>query len=925
MLKKVLAVITVLSVMFSLIGAFSVSAKDETVYVSPKSGDDSGAGTLDSPYKTFERAFDGVTADNLTIVLLDSAKVTGSGTYANNKTNAKNTVVTGITPDVELDFSSVSAVVMRRRVSYDNITLKFKSSTPYYVSGHSVTFGEGVSMPNRIILYAGGFWADVSATDLTVRGGSYSHIFGGGYYSKVLGNTMLKVGGKTNAADGSGAACPCLIYGGGDRGKVTGSSNIDFSGNAVAHYIIGSGHISGDTVDGGSYINISGGKVMNVYGGAAGENAAEVTADTHIKMTGGLVEALFGGSENKGMTGNTYIYVSGGDVSRRIFGGCYNDWGLSWDSDYYVEGSTNVILSPGAKYITGTELAAGERDNMGIFAGSRRKENHKDEVSTVLYLAGCDEKLGDRSGWSGVFSPHEDYVEKSRADVFYMSGGYSVKKGGDEKGTFSSLGLAFEEAKNAGEGYGIYTSDGKAIFISGDENYDPDMTDGDKKAAEAVAALITAIGTPEFSDECNEKIKAAEKAYYALTEKGKSLVSNYGDLKAARKIYNSNLTPLDLDELVILGKNIVGTDINGAVLKNAKGEIDMTRLIDTQNTNTEFGASYNSGWEIYNTVPYNADIYLDGDESFSGIRVHHKANAWSNWNGVLNDWNVFVMFEGETEWKKLAYDSNRKVDKDGNKITNVPNGSIGATATLFGYNVSNVKAVRFQMLNNVTQGGIPASYIVVPEIALIGADSGNTTFTASTDIDDVNAVIVNINALGAASLTAEFRKKLSTLEAAYAALSERQKALVINYGKLTAARKEYDALLKAALTLNVTADSGVYSDKTGVIRFISTFNAIPDVAEIESYGTYVLNFNAFNSGTEWSESQCAVFTSEADGAPEDGESFAVDLYVPDEHLSDSVAAMSFVKIKGYDNPITTYFKSVSVLNINEKVKNLGDR
>ncbi len=542
-------------------------------------------------------------------------------------------------------------------------------------------------------------------------------------------------------------------------------------------------------------------------------------------------------------------------------------------------------------------------------------------------------RAGTYSDWNGVLDNWSAYVMFSGETAWHKLGntwnmgqhvtpqtiapGYNVSN-------VSKICFYVANVKGSCSSYLVLP---EIALVCADESNNTFKSTSEITAIPAAEAAIDAIGEVTKSADCLAKIEAAEKACAAFTDEQLTRVRNYSALLAARAAYDALSSTLADDEISLKGHAVTGTDKNGKALTNSKGEVDLTKLIDGEETNITIGAEYTSSrWETYNEMSYNIDIALDGTESFSGMRVYHKANAWTNWDGVLNDWNVFVMFNGETEWKKLAYDYNRLVDKDGNKITNVPNGTIGATATLFGYNVSNVKAVRFQMLNNVTQGGIPASYIVVPEIALIGADDTKTTFTVSADISSVNPVIVNIDSLGEASLTSEFSKKLSTLEAAYAALSESQKALVINYHKLTAARDEYNSLLKAALTLTVTADSGVYSDKTGVIRFISTFNTIPVAAEIESYGTYVLNFNAFKSGEDWKESQCAVFTSEADGAPEDGESFAVDLYVPEANLSDNVAAMSFVKVKGYDYPILTYFMSgVNVLGINTDVKNLGEK
>ena len=68
---------------------------------------------------------------------------------------------------------------------------------------------------------------------------------------------------------------------------------------------------------------------MNVYGGTV-DKTTVYEGDTYINMSGGSVEGIFGGSMSQTMTGNTRIAVSGGQVTRRIYGGCYNDWSGSW-------------------------------------------------------------------------------------------------------------------------------------------------------------------------------------------------------------------------------------------------------------------------------------------------------------------------------------------------------------------------------------------------------------------------------------------------------------------------------------------------------------------------------------------------------------------------------------------------------------------
>jgi len=63
------------------------------------------------------------------------------------------------------------------------------------------------------------------------------------------------------------------------------------------------------------------------------------------------------------------------------------------------------------------------------------------------------------------------------------------------------------------------------------------VPDPDQEAADAVIALIDAIGEVNLA-EGDDKISTAEEAYYNLTEYQQSLVTNYDDLVAAREHYN---------------------------------------------------------------------------------------------------------------------------------------------------------------------------------------------------------------------------------------------------------------------------------------------------------------------------------------------------------------------------------------------------
>ena len=115
------------------------------------------------------------------------------------------------------------------------------------------------------------------------------------------------------------------------------------------------------------------------------------------------------------------------------------------------------------------------------------------------------------------------------------------------------------ESKIDAIGEVVYTSDSKAKIDAAREAFDA-LSDtqkaavtnagaltaaeskyaslkADHEAADAVKALITAIGTVEYTDACKTKIDAARAAYDALTAEQKALVDNYGVLTAAEARY----------------------------------------------------------------------------------------------------------------------------------------------------------------------------------------------------------------------------------------------------------------------------------------------------------------------------------------------------------------------------------------------------
>ena len=120
-------------------------------------------------------------------------------------------------------------------------------------------------------------------------------------------------------------------------------------------------------------------------------------------------------------------------------------------------------------------------------------------------------------------------------------------------------------------------------------------------------------------------------------------------------------------------------------------------------------------------------------------------------------------------------------------------------------------------------------------------------------------------------------------------------------------------LLKNKVKLSTpTFESGVYGDGTGIIRFFTTFDAIADGVEIESFGTYA------HVGSVSKENTCATYEGKT---PAVNDNFSVDVTgITEGYFDKPVFALSFVKIKGYDNLILSEISTGATVNAENKLK-----
>lgn len=370
----VISVFSVTAMAMPTDGASRAASTD--LYVSDD-GSDSAAGTSSAPLKSFEKALSTVPA-NGTIHIVGTVTLPSGFSWA---TSNKAVTVTGGT----LNAQSVASgrLIVGNDVTFQNMTLSMAASGSLFANGHRVEIGSSVSVPTSITLYGGGIEnSTVEATDLTVLSGVYTKIYGGSLKGTVNGDTNLYVGGNVNSSiDETNHGGGNNIFGGGSNDTVKGDTHLTLAESAKAHYIYGGSDGSSAKISGTATMLVIGGKAMSIYGGS---KSGDKTHNVSLTITGGTFEQVFGGSDGGSLTGNVNVYVLGGTITRRVYGGCYNEvkqsgLSVSWSSKYYVVGTIALVIGGAPVTFTASD------DDRSIYAHSRQKTLSSSEETQIIF------------------------------------------------------------------------------------------------------------------------------------------------------------------------------------------------------------------------------------------------------------------------------------------------------------------------------------------------------------------------------------------------------------------------------------------------------------------------------------------------------------------------------------------------------------
>jgi len=332
----------------------------------------------------------------------------------------KNITITGDT----LDFTKMNGtnLILEDSVTFDNITVNFDDNDYLFANGNKLVINENVVLGGVIRLYGGGVKDSVinGDTNIKVLSGTYEGIYGGSNNGTINGSTNVYVGGNVNKTITINHIEKYFVYGGGVGGTVTGDTNIIFTDNAKAEVVVGgyNGWSDGN-IGGKTNILISGGKIMGVYGGnyfgynweQFDKNKVTEIDSANVTITSGEIQQVFGGNANAFLNGDVNINVLGGKISRRIYGGCYNNLGWSYTSSCYVKGEINLKISGNA------DISLDYDDlDCGIFGISRYKTKSSNEISKIIF----EDEIGYQKYFSKIGpSSSDSYMKQNLPSKYY--------------------------------------------------------------------------------------------------------------------------------------------------------------------------------------------------------------------------------------------------------------------------------------------------------------------------------------------------------------------------------------------------------------------------------------------------------------------------------------------------------------------------
>ena len=292
----------------------------------------------------------------------------------------------------------------------------------------------------------------------------------------------------------------------------------------------------------------------------------------------------------------------------------------------------------------------------------------------------------------------------------------------------------------------------------------------DQEAADAVIALIDAIGEVVLTDESKAKIDAAKAAYEALTDDQKALVSNnYETLQLAEGQYAA--LQLAADMTAFEAYKTAKKSAMDALLQEGDSEA-VQSIVGLAKTQIE-------------GFTYDESKTLDENKAALDTLVANVPNAVAEQRAADNLAADKAAFEAYKAEKKAAVEA---MAKEGDSTD---------AQQIIAEAVAAIEALTYDEAKTLDENKAAAD-----EIADIADDLAEQRAAdkAAADQAAADEVAALIDAIGEVEYNDESKAKIDAARAAYDDLTDDQKALVENDDVLTAAEAKYDELKAAAET-----------------------------------------------------------------------------------------------------------------------------
>lgn len=382
------------------------SAKKDEIYV--REGSTGTAGSIDDPVGSIEKAI-GYLKKGGTIYLAGNAAIPEDFSLPMDAVVAG---AQGSRPVLNIS----GDLYLKGDLSFKNLSLNTQKDVVFYACGHEIFTDEAVITKEGsglIDIYGGNKSAPVSKSKISLHGGSFQNIYGGGYLGGGHGYTEedARINGGTEILLGKNVKVKA-VFGGGHLVGAPGLQNPDVSVKDVKIRVRGG---TTESIYGGSYslapgkasadavtIVMEDGQVNYIYGGgkAAGavlESGAEVK-DVRIDLGGSarVVNAVYGGGKavtaGKADAENVHIGLGGSAEIKNLYGAGYTEGGRAASAKVkQTELSLSGGTVSGVIYGAGQYIKSGDTDpnpNVGVEGDAEISIRNTDISAASIYAEG---------------------------------------------------------------------------------------------------------------------------------------------------------------------------------------------------------------------------------------------------------------------------------------------------------------------------------------------------------------------------------------------------------------------------------------------------------------------------------------------------------------------------------------------------------